>query len=78
MQTLDLIKDLAVQRCGASVDRLDTARTLKDAGLDSLAAIDLVFAVEREFGITIDATELERASSLEDIAGIVDRLRGTA
>ncbi|MBQ9069404.1 MAG: D-alanine--poly(phosphoribitol) ligase subunit DltC [Eggerthellaceae bacterium] len=54
---LDLIEDI----CGDSVVREERDIDLFEAGLlDSMAAIELLVALETDFGVTIAPTELER------------------
>ena len=73
MQSLETLRQIARETLGVAPERLAVGATLDDVGMDSLAAIDLVFAVENRFGIEIDACDLERTSSLEDLAAIVDK-----
>ena len=54
------------------------ATTLNEAGIDSLAAIDLVFAIEGHFGISLSAGELARVRSIQDLAAIVAEHRHDA
>lgn len=73
-QSLDTVRRLAVETLNVPDGLLFTAKTLEDAGIDSLAAIDLVFAVEGHYGITIAADDLNRMRSISDLAASVDRL----
>lgn len=74
METLDMIRRLAADTLNIAEEPLLRANTLREAGIDSLAAIDLVFALEAHYGVTIAAGELANVSSLRDLAAIVDRL----
>jgi acyl carrier protein len=73
-QTLTTVRRLAVETLRVPEDALDPTTTLADAGVDSLSALDLVFAVEGHYGISIDAMEVARIQSLGDLAASVDRL----
>lgn len=55
-------------------ERLLRATTLSEAGIDSLAAIDLIFAIESRFGVSITSEDLNQVRSLRDLATVVDRL----
>jgi len=77
MDTLDIIRRLAADTLGVPEESLRRATTLSEAGIDSLTAIDLVFAVEAHYGIMIAADELARLRSLQDLAAVVDRLAPT-
>jgi len=72
--TLDTVRRLAVETLNVPDHRLTETRTLQEAGIDSLATIDLVFAVEAHFGITIAANDVGRLHSLADLATCVERL----
>lgn len=45
--------------------------------LDSLALVELIFAIEREFGVTIPLEELE-IDSFRSVASIADFVAGVA
>ena len=45
----------------------------KDLGMDSVAALNIVFAAEEAFGIRIPETELENVDDLDGIAALVER-----
>jgi acyl carrier protein len=73
-QTLDTVRRLAVETLNVPESTLARTTTLREAGIDSLAAIDLVFAVEGHYGISIAGAEVEQMRSLTDLAASVDRL----
>jgi acyl carrier protein len=74
MDTTFEIEALAIEKLNVSPERLHAATTFDEAGIDSLAAIDLVFAIEAHFGILIDADELVRVNSLRELIALVDAL----
>lgn len=73
-QTLATVRRLAVETLRVPEEALGPTTTLADAGVDSLGALELVFAVEGHYGISIDAAEVERIRSLGDLAASIDRL----
>jgi acyl carrier protein len=73
-QSLDTVRRLAVETLKLPAPLLDRANSLRDAGIDSLAALDLIFAVETHFGIVIGAQDVAGMRSLADLATSVDRL----
>ena len=75
--SLEMIRRLAVETLNVPETALDRAVTLRDAGIDSLSALDLIFAVEGHFGISIAAQDVASMSSLADLAASVDRLIGS-
>jgi acyl carrier protein len=74
MDTTAAIETLALEKLNVSPERLRAAATFEEAGIDSLAAIDLVFAVEAQFGILIDADQLMTVNSLGDLIALVNIL----
>lgn len=44
-------------------DRLGAQSNLRSLGLDSMGAIQVILAVEREFGITVDDDDLTEATT---------------
>jgi hypothetical protein len=49
-QSLDTVRRLAVETLNVPASTLLVATSLKEAGIDSLAIIDLVFTIEAHFG----------------------------
>ena len=74
MDTLDTIRRLANEVLNVAEEPLRRATTLNEAGIDSLAAVELVFVIEAHFGIGIGTQDLARVRSLRDLAVIADRL----
>jgi len=50
----------------------------KNLGMDSVAAVNIIFAVEEEFGIHVPETELEHVDTVDAILALLDRLAGDA
>jgi acyl carrier protein len=74
MDTYTMIQRLAAERLGISLETLRFARTFAEAGIDSLATLDLISSIEAGFGIGIAPEDLEGVHSLSDLAALVDRL----
>ena len=72
--TFDTIRRLAVDTLDVPEIALLRARTLREAGVDSLATLDLLSAIEAYYGIHIAAEELADVRSLRDFAALVERL----
>ena len=73
-QTLHIVRRLAVEALNLPECVVATATTLQEAGIDSLSAIDLIFAIEAHFGVAIAEGDLASMHSLADLAACVDRL----
>lgn len=57
-----------------SEDRVRSCASLRrDLGLDSIAAANVLFALEQEYGVEIRLDDVERLDSLEDVAVAVER-----
>jgi acyl carrier protein len=74
--SLDTVRRLAIETLRLPESAVTQARTLREAGIDSLTAIDLIVAIENHYGISIAAQDMENVQSLNDLALCVDRLTG--
>ena len=73
-QSLGTIQRLAAETLNLPLDAMYATITFRQAGIDSLATIDLLFAVETHFEIAFPPEELTHLESLSDLAASVDRL----
>lgn len=48
-----------------------TDRLTDDLGIDSLSLVDILFKVEKEFGISIDDGDIEKITSVQDILDLI-------
>ena len=48
-------------------------KSLKDLGIDSMMALEIVTAIEKKYAIKIEEAELEQVSTLERAAGLVSK-----
>jgi acyl carrier protein len=80
---LDTLKDIIIDVTKAKISReeiSDTANLFDDCGLDSIAVVDLVLALEEKFNITIaqDQLEMEIFQNLSVLVAFIEKLRGGA
>jgi acyl carrier protein len=74
--TSERVQHLFVEALNKEAPAVET--DLIEGGLlDSLALVELIFAIEREFGVTIPLEELE-IDSFRSVASIADFVAGTA
>jgi len=73
-QSLMTVQRLAAETLNLPLDAMVPTATFREAGIDSLSTIDLLFAVEGHFDITVPPEELQELHSLADLAASVDRL----
>lgn len=74
MNATDTVKQLAAERLDVPAATLQAASTLREAGIDSLAVIDLIVAIEERLGISFPERDLESMRSFDDLASAVERL----
>ncbi len=71
------IKDIIVEQLGVNADQVTReAKMIEDLGADSLDAVELVMAIEEEFGIEVPDEEAEKLTSVGDIVDYVDKNSG--
>jgi acyl carrier protein len=73
-QSMDTVRSIALSTLKLQKRRLHESTPWHEAGIDSLATLDLVYAVEGHFGITIAPADVAGMCSLRDLAACVDRL----
>jgi acyl carrier protein len=82
--TFDRIKKLVAEQLGLSYDNLDDnvkpeSSLVGDLGADSLDTIEMVMALEDEFGIEIPNEHAEKIKTVQDCLDVVEqqlKLRG--
>lgn len=74
--SLETVRSIALSTLHLRPRQLNDNATLQETGIDSLATLDLVFAIEGHYGITIAPAEMANLRSLRDLAVCVDRLVG--
>ena len=71
---LDKIKELVVARTGVSPDELDMDTSLvNDLEADSLDAVEIIMAIEDEFGIEIPDEDAEKFLTIRDMVEYLER-----
>ena len=62
------VKDIIVEQLGVKADQVTPeAKLIEDLGADSLDAVELVMALEEEFGIEVPDEQAEKLQSVGDI-----------
>mgnify|MGYP001813394276 CR=1 FL=1 len=71
------VKDIIVEQLGVNADQVKAeAKMIEDLGADSLDAVELVMAIEEEFGIEVPDEEAEKLVSVGDITSYVEKVQG--
>ena len=73
MSSLKDLQDLIHEKFGIDPATLDPHASMREKGLDSLALVEFVFAVEDRFGITISDEE-SNVDTLAELAERVDKV----
>ncbi|HAB18084.1 MAG TPA: acyl carrier protein [Verrucomicrobiota bacterium] len=67
------IKDIIVEQLGVKADQVThEAKFIEDLGADSLDTVELVMALEEEFGMEIPDEEAEKLQTVGDVIKYVE------
>jgi len=67
------VKDIIVEQLGVKADQVvPTAKFIEDLGADSLDTVELVMALEEEFGIEVPDEQAEKLQSVGDVLKYVE------
>lgn len=70
------VTDIIVEQLGVSADQVTPkSKMIEDLGADSLDAVELVMAVEEEFGIEVPDDEAEKLVCVGDIINYVEKVQ---
>ena len=61
------VRDVIVETLGCKAEQVTEQATLEELGADSLAAVELVMALEEATGITIDDADVANLKTVGDI-----------
>jgi acyl carrier protein len=71
------IKDIIVEQLGVNADQVvPEAKFIEDLGADSLDTVELVMALEEEFGTEIPDEQAEKLQTVGDVIKYVEDLQG--
>lgn len=67
------IKDIIVDQLGVNPDQVTPdAKFIEDLGADSLDTVELIMALEEEFGIEVPDEEAEKLQSVGDVVKYIE------
>lgn len=73
----DRIKDIIVEQLGVNADQINPgAKFIEDLGADSLDIVELIMALEEEFGTEIPDEEAEKLQTVGDVAKYIEETQG--
>ena len=71
-------RSILARELNLDVDKLSSHQRLReDLGMDSIIALNLIFAAERDLNLTIREEDVVRLITVADLEGLLDRLGGT-
>ncbi len=71
------VKDIIVEQLGVNADQVTAeAKFIEDLGADSLDTVELVMALEEEFGQEIPDEEAEKLQSVGDVIKYIEESQG--
>jgi acyl carrier protein len=67
------VKDIIVEQLGVKPDQVTpSAKFIEDLGADSLDTVELIMALEEEFGIEVPDEQAEKLQSVGDVIKYVE------
>ena len=73
----DRVKEIIVEQLGVNDDQVvPEAKFIEDLGADSLDTVELVMALEEEFGAEIPDEEAEKLISVGDAIAYIEKMKG--
>jgi acyl carrier protein len=70
------VKQILTNRLGIPAEEIKTdAKLIDELGMDSLDAVELAIAAEREFDVEISDEQVAKLETVADIMGLVRRLK---
>jgi acyl carrier protein len=67
------VKDIIVEQLGVNADQVTPdAKFIDDLGADSLDIVELIMALEEEFGIEVPDNEAEKLLSVGDVVKYIE------
>ena len=74
MSTFEKVRDIVVDQLGVEPDEVAIESTfIDDLGADSLDIVELIMAVEEEFGIEIPDEAAEKIKTVQDVVSYIDQ-----
>ncbi|MCZ8235673.1 MAG: acyl carrier protein [Inhella sp.] len=74
MSSLKELQELIHEKYGLAPEALEPNASMRASGIDSLALVEFIFAVEDKYGISIPDNN-PNLDTLAELADVVDRLR---
>ncbi|XDD45648.1 acyl carrier protein [Leptospira sp. WS39.C2] len=77
MADFEKIKSIIVEQLGVDESEVTPeAHFINDLGADSLDTVELVMALEEEFGVEISDEDAEKIQTVGDVIKFIEKLKG--
>ena len=74
--TIDKVREMLANQLNIEVDKIDEkSRVIEDLGADSLDMIEMLMALEEEFGITFPDEKADSLKTVGDIVKYIDSVK---
>lgn len=74
MSLFEQVKEVVVEQLGVKPDEVRPETSLvNDLGVDSLDAVELILALEEEFGIEIPDADAEAMATIDDMVKFIEK-----
>lgn len=73
--TLEVVREMIVDRFGVQEDKVTADMTFQDLGADSLDVVELVMELEDHFNIQFDDEKIEELATIGDAVEYIDGLK---
>lgn len=74
--TIDKIREMLANQLNIEIDKIkEDSKIIEDLGADSLDMIEMLMALEEEFGITVPDDKADSLKTVGDIAKYIDSVK---
>lgn len=71
--TFDKVKEIIAEQLGIDASTITkNSKVIADLGADSLDIVELVMALEDEFGVSVDEDKVQNLVTVGDIVNLID------
>ncbi len=79
MSVDDRVKEIIIEQLGVDATQVTVgAKFIEDLGADSLDTVELVMALEEEFGLEIPDEDAEKITSVGDAVSYINKAKANA
>jgi len=73
MTTVEKVKEIIAKQLSVNADKItEKTNIAEDLGADSLDLVEILMALEDEFGVSIPDEVIPKIKTIEDVVGFID------